>query len=731
MTTTVWRYSHLTLAVSSFLFLLLASVTGIILSVEPITQKVKPYGVGNLANTSVATVIPVLKTKYSEITSISVENGRFVQIQAINNAGDDVKAYIDPKTGAVLGTPGKKNEFFQWVTTLHRSLFMHETGRFFIGLTAFLLSLIAVSGILLTIQRQRGIRRFFAKIQKDGFSQYYHVILGRLLLIPILVIALSGTYLSLNTLGILKTVKKGVDVNLDAIKSAPVKNIKDFEVFKHISLAEVQTIEFPFSEDVEDYFILTLKDREIAVNQLTGAILAENKYPFTVLATNLSLDLHTGRANVLWAVVLGISSIGILFFIYSGFAITLKRISKRSKNKYKAAECEYIVLIGSENGSTHGYAIALHKLLLKQGKKSYLTALNNYGIYPNAKQLVIFTSTYGLGDAPSNASRFLQRIKEKPQLQQVNYAVLGFGSKAYPDFCKFAFDVHNELSKQEWAIPLIDIHTVNDKSPEDLLLWEEAWSQKSEVEVNGFLEQQKLKKKPLKDFIVQSNTGTAISEGVFQIRLNALRSLKAKSGDLLAIYPANDHRERLYSIGVVNDAIQLSVRLHPDGLGSGFLHKLKENEPVKARIVKNPHFHFPKKAPKVIMISNGTGIAPFLGMINQNAGKIPCYLFCGFRSTLSFSPFHDFLNDMRAEAKIFDFKIAYSREGIKQYVSDLINIDTDFVAKSLAESAVLMICGSLSMQKDIVRILEEICVEKTGKPLSFYQSRNQVLTDCY
>ena len=320
---------------------------------------------------------------------------------------------------------------------------------------------------------------------------------------------------------------------------------------------------------------------------------------------------------------------------------------------------------------------------------------------------------------------------DKPQVQPVHYSVLGFGSKAYPDFCKFAFDVHNVLSKQLWAVPLIDIHTVNDKAPQDLLLWEEAWSQKSEVEVNGFSAQKAAKRKLLKDFVVQSNTGTIKAEGVFQIRLNAAGKLKAKSGDLLAIYPANDHRERLYSIGVVDNAMQLSVRLHPDGLGSGFLHDLQPNAVIKAKIVKNPHFYFPEKASKVIMISNGTGIAPFLGMISQNLGKVPCHLFCGFRENSSFEPFQAFLNKMHGEEKVSDFKIAFSREGNKQYVSDLINIDAAFVAQSLVESAVIMICGSLSMQKDIVSILEETCLEKTGQPLSFYQSRNQVLTDCY
>lgn len=730
-TTTIWRYSHLTLAVSSFLFLLLASISGIILSVEPITERVKSYRVGNLDDRKLADVLPALKTKYSEITSITVTNNQFVEIQAMDTAGNDIRGYIDPVSGQVLGKAVKQNEFFQWVTGFHRSLFLHETGRFFIGLTSFLLMLIAVSGIVLTIKRQRGIGRLFSKIQKDGFAQYYHVVLGRILLIPIFLIALSGTYLSMNTLGMLKTPKTSLEVDLDAVKSLPIKNLQDFDVFKNISLSDVVSIEFPFSEDVEDYFVLTLKDRELAVNQITGEVLAENKYPFTILITNLSLNVHTGRTSALWAVLLGISSIGILFFIYSGFAITLKRISKRTKNKYKPEECEFVLLVGSENGSTYGYAIALHKLLLKQGKKSYLASMNAYTAFPKAKQLVLLTSTYGLGEAPANASKFLKMVAERPQVQAVHYSVLGFGSKAYPDFCKFAFDVHNDLSKQPWALPLIDIHTVNDKNPQDLLLWVESWSQKSEIQVSGFSDQTKKNVGSLINFTVQSNTGLDIGEGTFQVRLNTSRKLKAKSGDLLAIYPANDHRERLYSIGIVEEAIQLSVRLHPDGLGSGFLSGLNVNEKVNVRILKNPHFHYPTKASAVIMISNGTGIAPFLGMIDQNRKMTPSYLYCGFRNVFSFEPFNKFLNAKLQESKITVIKPAYSREGNKQYVSDLIGLDADFIAKSLIESAVIMICGSLAMQKDVVIILEQICLEKTGQPLSFYQSRNQVLTDCY
>ena len=53
---------------------------------------------------------------------------------------------------------------------------------------------------------------------------------------------------------------------------------------------------------------------------------------------------------------------------------------------------------------------------------------------------------------------------------------------------------------------------------------------------------------------------------------------KFNSGDLLAIYPANDTRERLYSIGNHSGNIQLVVKLHPNGLGSGFLNNLESRK---------------------------------------------------------------------------------------------------------------------------------------------------------
>jgi len=731
MTISVWRYSHLALAVSSFLLLTLASITGIILAVEPILQKTQPYRVNGFSDITLAQTLPILKKSYSEVSELSVDANGFVQLQGSDDAGENLTVYVDPLTAKSLGTPTKQSEFFQWVTGLHRSLFLHEAGRFFIGLTAFLLLLITVSGTALIIQRQRGVKRFFTRIVRDNFAQYYHVVLGRLSLIPILIIALSGTYLSLDRFELLKSEKISPKVDLDAIKSSPQRPLADIAVFQNTRLADVQSIEFPFSEDPEDYYTLKLKDRELTINQITGDILSEDRYPTTVLLANLSLTLHTGRASGIWAFILAIAAGNILFFIWSGFAMTLKRRGNRVTNNYTADESRFVILVGSENGSTFRFARSVHEQLLKQGEKAYLTELNNYTTFPRAEHLIVLTATYGLGDAPTNAQRFATLLDKYPQSQPVHYSVVGFGSRSYPDFCQFAFEVNTLLSHQSWATPLVDIHTVNDRSPEEFSLWAEAWSQQADQSMFISPDLLQAPTVQLDKLTVTTNTRTTQPDGTFLVRLRPPRRQRVTSGDLLAIYPANDHRERLYSIGVVDSEVQLSVRLHPNGLGSGYLHDLVPGQEFRARIVRNAHFHFPDIAPSVVMIANGTGIAPFLGMVSQNKSAIPCHLYCGFRQSTSFDVYRDFLEGNKLAGQLTKLHVAYSREGDKQYVSELLTRDADFMANVLLTKGVVMLCGSLAMQKDVLDLLETICQDKLGQPLSHYQSHGQILMDCY
>lgn len=718
------------LALSSFVFILLASITGIILAFEPIAQKSLPYKVSHFDSISLAEGLPAIRKSYPEITEITVDHNQFVILNGTDKEGESVTVYIDPRTGRSLGVPVVQNSFFEWVTAFHRSLFLKELGRFFIGITSFLLLLIALSGTVLVIQRQRGVKRFFTRIVRENFAQYYHVVLGRLSLIPIIIIAITGTYLSLERFGIFETQQISHNIDFESISTESPKSAKDFPVFRNTVMGEVQSVEFPFSEDPEDYFTLKLKDREIVVNQINGDILSEVEYNGTTMATVLSLDLHTGRTSSIWSIILAIATINILFFIYSGFAITLKRRSNNVKNKFRAEESRFIILVGSENGNTFRFANTICTQLLEAGEQCFIGELNSYTTYPKAEHIIVLTATYGLGDAPTNARKFLDRLEQKEQLKRIKFSVLGFGSHAYPDFCKFAFEVDNKISMKDWATQLLEVHTVNDRSPEQFMHWATHWAKLAGVPMNISEEAFQPKLLPHKLTVIGRTEPTLVG-GAFLVTLKPSGRVKYTSGDLLAIHPADDHRERLYSIGKVNEAILLSVKLYENGLGSGFLNALIPGQTFKARIDKNSHFHFPNDRSAVIMISNGTGIAPFLGMIDQNKNKKTCVLYCGFRNDLSFSVYRKLLNDSIEHQRLNQLNVAFSREGEKKYVKDIIARDEVFVARTLDERGAIMICGSLAMQQNVIELLQEICQRLNGKALSFYQSRGQILTDCY
>ncbi|UTN03281.1 PepSY domain-containing protein [Flavobacterium bizetiae] len=729
MTLSFWRYAHLALALFSSLFLILASTTGIILAVDAMQEKTLPYKIENFDAITLGETLPILKKQYAEITELSVDHNQFVTLQAIDDDGNDINAYINPKTGKQLGTPIKKSEFIQWVTGLHRSLFLHETGRFFVGVISFLLLLIAISGFALVLNRQKGIRNFFSKVVKEYFAQYYHVVLGRIALIPILIIALTGTYLSLERFNFFMGKENKKKEKTEIVKPSKENNTS---VFATTHLSDVKKIEFPFTDDPEEYYIIQLNDREIEVNQVTGAVVTEKRSPMTVQLSDLSLDLHTGKTNGIWAFILALASINILFFIYSGFAITLKRRSSRIKNKFKANESKFILLVGSENGSSLRFANAILKQLIGHGEKAFIAELNSYTVFPKAEHIILFSSTHGLGDAPSNGGKFVSLLKKYPQQQKINYSVVGFGSKAYPDFCEFAFEIGRQLATQTWTERLLDVQTVNDKSATEFVEWIKLWSAKTGIPLSTTPSLYNHVPKGLQKLMVLDKTLVSEQEQTFILTLRANVRAKFSSGDLLAIYPANDTRERLYSIGNHSGNVQLVVKLHPDGLGSEFLNNLVPGNTIKARIINNKAFHFPKKVSKVAFISNGTGIAPFLGMIEQNKTKTETHLYAGFRmETETVSGYKKFTAEMIQKQKLQSFHLALSREAEHFYVMDLIKRDADFFIDLLQQGGVIMICGSLAMQKDVEAILDKLCIERRIKSIADYKENGQLLTDCY
>lgn len=732
MTISIWRYSHLALAISSSLFIIIASLTGIILAFEPISNQLQPYSIDSSNNITLAQTITNIQDHYKEIISIEVDNNDFVSASVITHEGKNETFYINPVTGKKIGEMIEKAPIFKFATNLHRSLFLKSTGRFFVGLISFILFLIAITGLLLIIKRQQGVHRFFSKVIKENFEQYYHIIVGRLTLIPILIISFTGVYLSLEKFSLLPSHTAEHQIDYENIKTTPEKQITDFTIFRQIALKNVRTVEFPFSDDPEDYFNVKLSNKELIINQFTGEILSTIKYPFVVLASHWSLLLHTGQGSILWSIILGIVSCSILFFVYSGFLMTLKRRKKSSilKNVYHKDKSEYIILVGSETGNTFDLAKIFYNALLESKKTVFISELNKYSSYKKAKHLILFTATYGKGEPPENARKFMQLITKIKLEEEVLYAVVGFGSLAYPDFCKYAIDIDKTLQSNMHFKPVLDLHKINNQSFEAFKNWTLQWSKNTGVPIQLKESPKKNKSKKNILFTVEYRSPLNIDD-TFLIRLRPQNKITFESGDLLGIYPKNDAVERLYSIGKIDGDIILSVKKHEFGVCSTYLSKLIHKDIFKASIKRNPDFNLPNRTKNVVMIANGTGIAPFLGMINNRKQKGNTYLFWGGRNERSVELYNEVIQDGIKNNRLTAFYPAYSRTQEKIYVQHLLKRNTHLIAKTLYKKGVILICGSIAMQKEVITILDEICKEINNKPLSYYQNKGQLKMDCY
>ncbi|WP_282086083.1 PepSY domain-containing protein [Aquimarina algiphila] len=728
MTISIWRYSHLLLAISSSLFLLIASVTGIVLAFEPISDSIKSFHIKGSNDLSVAETIHTLQHHYDEIISFEIDSNNAMIASVITKEGNSETIYVDPTNGGKLGKPIEKATVFKFATNLHRSLFLKSTGRFFVGFVSFILFIIAITGVLLILKRQRSIKRFFFKIEKEYFAQFYHIILGRLLLIPILLIAVTGVYLSLEKFSLLPKSTISHQVSIENSGSTPKIAIKDFDIFKTITLKNVKAIEFPFSDSVEDYFLIKLSDRELIVNQFTGAIISEELYPFVTLASQWSMVLHTGKGNILWSTILLIASCSILFFMYSGFTMTIKR-HKKSKlrhSNHNKDESEYIILVGSETGNTFTFATLFANALAAIGKTVFISELNNYSSYRQARHLIIFTSTYGEGEPPTNAKKFEQKFKAIRPINSIQFSVVGLGSLAYPDFCKYALDVNHTLASHPLFTSVLEPYKINNQSFEAFKDWVSIWS--STLKISLHIKQPQ-KKKKRKNNVFTIIERTPINEDdTFLLRLRTKRTIDFQSGDLFSFSPKEDEIERLYSIGKVNGDILLSIKKHELGICSNYFSKLQKGDTIKASIKQNSTFHFPNIRKEVIMIANGTGIAPFLGMIASEKNMSNTHLFWGGRTRASLEIYNDFIK----KEQLSSFHTAYSQtQKDKIYVQDLITKEANLISNVLKNNGIIMICGSIGMQKEVLHVLETISRKNLNLPLSIFEKKNQIKVDCY
>jgi sulfite reductase (NADPH) flavoprotein alpha-component len=683
----------------------MASLTGIILALGASYNEIKhDY---DLSELNLAQTVETFQAQYSEVYEFQIDDNYFFRASVVDKQGQSLNGYFNPETAAFQERKHDMPSWYLSTLNFHRSLFLKSTGRLLVGISSFLLFLMAFSGLGLLIARQGNLKAAFSKIIKLDSESFYHIVLGRWTLIPVLIIALSGVFLSLFRFDTLPAQDQGT---LE----------KGLPRFSDISLADLHQLDFPFSKDEEDYFYIETRAFQGAIDQYKLNFTEfQNKDIFSANYDLIS-DLHTGRGSAWYALILFIASVNMIYFLYSGMLIFLRRFKKR-KTKIQVAQDfdspDWLILYGSESGSTESLSYLLSKKLSQRGNQVKVCALNDYKSEMSAERTLILTATYGEGEAPFNADEFFEQVQENPTFFKGHeLALLGFGSSQYKHFCGFAKALSPLIaSNNRFFIPPRFIDNFSFQTLEE---WLEDLNRASNNNIS-LKRSELLGSRKAQEFELLERWDEVIEESdLFNLRLSPAKKSKFESGDLLGISLKND-QERLYSISKIGKDILLSVKRLENGLGSNYLADLELGENIRGHILKNEHFHLPKGKTPVLMIANGTGIAPFIGMIKEEANKRPIYLYLGLRYRRDFQLYEPWI----AMEDLAHFELVLSKEHNMKYVQDALEKSPRMLQDIYEQKGHIMVCGAKSMERDL-RNIEIEALQNSIKAGRF-------LSDCY
>lgn len=724
----IFRWTHLILAISISLYLFIASFTGAILGLYEGSVN---YSKANNTekNVTLSELYGKLTEKYPEI-SLLEKTDEGLKLEALDADSNELSGYISPHSGTLIqNKKAEKNTIIDSVTALHRSLYMENTGRFLVGLGSVLFALLLISGFFLMLKSYPKISHFWTQWKYTNWAQTYHHTLGRITLLPLLVLAITGAFLFVLRFEIGLKEKAGQIQKKNISQNHTPVSPQEFPLFKTTSIQEVKRLEVPF--DDSENFILENAQGKYELDYHSGQEISFVPNSDLAQWKDLSYQIHTGKINPIVAWVLALASLSVIGFIISGFYLFWKKSKKISLETVSAEKAEWAVWYGSENGNTRTFAYHIAEQLLHQGKKTHICSLNDAKAFPSLKKLIICTSTYGNGEAPSNADTFQKKTASLNSLS-AEYCILGFGSKEYDDFCGFAKRISEAFQVVASAKAMVPLQCIDRNKKEEIENALEKINTAWGINLDDMPNDISLPNEHFEDFTVESIAPISTQNQYIRIRISALSSAEAVSGDLIKIQIPSTEDYRYYSVAKWQDQIELWVKVLKDGQCSPHLASQKVGNSLSAMIDPHPHFYFPKDASRVVMISNGTGIAPFLGMIREEkTARIE--LFAGFR-------FRDALV-AELEQEVFGYtqenknlKIhwSYSQAEKQQRITSLFSEHLSRIISEIEQGAVLMICGSLDLKKEVEAMISaQFQQTPSSQNIELWYKEKKLLCDCY
>nr|WP_276147118.1 bifunctional nitrate reductase/sulfite reductase flavoprotein subunit alpha [Streptomyces sporangiiformans] len=156
------------------------------------------------------------------------------------------------------------------------------------------------------------------------------------------------------------------------------------------------------------------------------------------------------------------------------------------------------------------------------------------------------------------------------------------------------------------------------------------------------------------------------------------------------------------------------------GVCSPFLADAEPNTPVPVFVQRSPHFRPPADpATPMVMVGPGTGIAPFMGFLQERrtlGHRAPNWLFFGEQHRATDFYYEDELTAFLADGTLTRLDTAFSRDQrTKVYVQDRMRAHGPELWHWLQDGARFYVCGDASrMAKDVDQALRDIAVTHGG-----------------
>jgi sulfite reductase (NADPH) flavoprotein alpha-component len=699
------------------------ALSGAILSVDP--------ALGRLTTTvpadgqiSVATLADRVAQHYPSVEQIqrTPSGSIIVYYSSGERTGAD---RIDPLSGQSIA-PYTPPAFSSWMKKLHRSLFASTPGRAVSGLTALVMLVLCLSGVALLAKRQGGWRHM-ARPLRGSFSQRWHAELGRVAAFGLLLSALTGIYMSAATFGLVSDGMQNEPAFPAHVTKGPAAPIATLPALLATDLNDLRELVYPNPGSPEDVYSLRTAQGDGYIDQATGALLSYRAHDGVRGVYELIYRLHTGEGLWWLGLFLGLSALSVPLMSATGVALwwQRRRSIPRIANNGGPQSADAVILVGSENNSTWGFAKALHNALQQTGQRVHTAPMNLLATeYRKAQHLFILTSTYGDGDAPRSADQFLARLNKVSGAHKPDFAVLGFGDRQFPKFCQFAHDTQDALLAGGWR-PLLDLSTIDRQSTQEFARWGQAVGRLLGQELTLQHTPQHPRTHTLElinriDYGAQVGAPTSIlrfAAASLQGRAGQLKRLIGlgglphfQAGDLVGVVPSGSHVPRFYSLasGSKDGFLEICVRRHPGGLCSRMLHDLQPGEHIDAFIQRNPDFRPASGKSPIVLIGAGTGIGPLAGFIRNNADKHPMYLYWGGRDPASDFLYKPELDKYLADRRLTQLHAAFSRVKEGAYVQDRLRDDATQMRRLIENGAQILVCGSRAMAASIMQVLDGI-----------------------